>query len=49
MDRERNIVQTVLKANNVFKDFSPSLLTHGKLSLVPAAEGSCQLNTNSKS
>lgn len=26
MDGERNIVQTVLKANNTFKDFSVSLL-----------------------
>lgn len=25
MDGERNIVQTVLKANNTFKDFSPHL------------------------
>lgn len=45
MDEERNIVQTVLKANNMFKDFSASLLTHGKLLLVPADEGSTQLDT----
>lgn len=49
MDEERNIVQTVLKANNTFKDFSPSLLTHPKLSLVPAAEGSSQLDGISSS
>lgn len=48
MDEERNIVQTVLKANNTFKDFSPSLsaYTHRKLSLVP---GSSQLDTISSS
>lgn len=47
MDEERNVVQTVLKANNTFKDFTPSLAayTHRKLSLVPAAEGSSQLDT----
>lgn len=50
MDEERNIVQTVLKANNTFKDFSPSpsAYTHRKLCLVPAAEGSSQLDTISR-
>ena len=49
MDEEKNIVQTVLKANNTFKDFSPSLLTHRKLLLVPAAEGNSQLYTQQPS
>lgn len=49
MDEERNIVQTVQKANNKFKDFfSPSFFPplHTRINLVPQSKGSSQLDNN---